>query len=156
MPALVAPPTVTAVSSAPQSLPCAKVTCCMRESLLSRRSSLLFWREAAPIKRRQAASAMQSRRGRLVLTFWSERGGTPYFATVTALALSTGAATALLTERVFDTVQTTRSVEVPSLLKTASELSRYSVPCPSSSKSSLPEGCEGHTVKPATADTSAS
>ena len=35
MPALVAPPTVTAVSSAPHSLPFAKYTCCMRESLLS-------------------------------------------------------------------------------------------------------------------------
>src|SRR5438132_968971 len=100
MPALVTPPTLTAVSRAPQSLPLANATCCMRESLLSSLNSGLSRRAVAPTSRRQAASAMQSRRGRLVLGFWSDLGGTPYCWTSIAFAFRTTAGLALLSDRV--------------------------------------------------------
>src|SRR5919108_4981174 len=86
-PALVDPFTVTAVSSAPQSLPFAYTTCCMRESLLGSLDSTFANGPVPPVSSRQQpfsvgvtcskASARQSRRGTSP-AFWSDEGGTAY------------------------------------------------------------------------------
>src|SRR5205085_5113539 len=158
MPALTTPPTDAAVSSAPQSLPLAKVTCCMRVSFVSRRAALKLRTAPEPMMRPQRVrvgvpvSAMQSRSGRLP-AFWSAFGtGPPYCSTATVLVLRTRSGLALSIDRVFDTVQTTRSLEVKVLLKTASALSKNSVPWPEFSNSPLPGDCAAQTVCPTTAE----
>src|SRR5471032_3241200 len=111
MPALTTPPTVTAVSSAPQRRFLVKLTCCMRESLLSSFDSGSFLLAVAPSCTRHTASAMQSRSGRSP-AFWSDLGGTPYWATAAAVALRTRAGVALFSERVLVNDQTISSVDV--------------------------------------------
>src|SRR5690349_16947402 len=89
MPARDCPPTLTAVSSAPQSLPLAYMTCCMRESLelswpLGGPKVALLWvpMPATVVLQvgKMTVSAMHWPSGRLPAG-WFARGGTAYWST---------------------------------------------------------------------------
>src|SRR4051794_36049940 len=99
----------------------------MRESLLSIAAIGLSRLELAPTDAKQSVRATQSRSG-VLPGFCTDRGGTPYVVTSTSLTLSTGAGEAVSIDDVLVTDQTASSFEVPLSKKTASELSRNSVP----------------------------
>src|SRR5205823_14833253 len=149
---------LTAVSSAPQSLPLAYITCCIRvsfESGLAITSVPAAWAVAPtsnfqhpvwPLKSSVVSSFKQSpcaTSGVVALSAVVPDpgctcfGGTPYWLTVTRLLLKLSAGDAVLSDDVFVSVQATIWVEVrvPALPETgfcassaAFELKKYSVP----------------------------
>src|SRR6266516_3141661 len=121
MPARLEPPTVTAVSSAPHTLPFAYITCCMRVSLESGRETTSSWAGWAAKRRRQqptpamvgvVVSSMQWPWGTSVLGAKPEPGcccfgGTPYVPTLMTLLESDSAGDAEFSEDVLVNDQST-------------------------------------------------
>src|SRR5258708_6512805 len=149
----------SAVSSAPQSLPPTQVTCCMRVSLLSRladfsaKGSLM---PSSPVL--QELLLRQSRSG-WVPDFCSDDGGMAYRPT-SSLVLCSASAGDPLSELVLVSAQTRSCVEgwlvlLPSPVSCASaaplELRKYSVP-PADASPPPPGVCDGHRVKPLSAN----
>src|SRR5215813_6955088 len=175
MPARCGPPSgFSAVSSAPQSLPFAYITCCIRvsfESGLATTSGPLAWalaptsrfqQPAWPLKSVVVSSFRQNPWGAAVVGAVPEPGcccfgGTPYWPTVRILLLRLTAGLAVLSDAVFVSVHTMSWLEVrlPALPETGSwassaafELRKYSVPLPARLNCDVPGDCAGQSVKP--------
>src|SRR5690242_20546442 len=128
MPEVWVVPCSTSVSSAPQSLPLAKVTCCMRESFTATLRGATMFLTTDPICGAQVGEAMQSRSG-VLPGFWAMRAaGTAYGCTVSAETESDNDAGAVSMALVLEMDHTSRSLEMPSSKNTASELRKNSVP----------------------------
>src|SRR3954468_12945463 len=136
MPARLAPPTCTAVSSAPQTLPFAYITCCIRESFEFRLAVgppklALLWVAMPAIAVLQfgmtTVSPTQSNNGRFPAGCVA-RGGTAYVSTATVEIDRLGAGDAVLSDAAFVIVHNRMELLVPSSEKTALELRKYSVP----------------------------
>src|SRR5438874_2067276 len=165
---------LSAVSSAPHSLPLAYITCCMRVSFESGLEMTSLCAGSPPNRSRQqpmpaivvvVVSLMQSpcaTSGVVVLSASVPEpgcccfGGTPYWPTVRILLLIPTAG-AVFSEAVFVSVQTMSwfDVRVPAVPETgfcassaAFELSRYSVPLLARLNCEVPGDCAGHSVKP--------
>src|SRR5712692_8443259 len=152
MPALLLPPTVRAVSTAPHNLPLANVTCCMRVSLESGRETTSVWAGSPPNRSLQhpflplnssvVVSLMQKPCGVSFVASVPEPGciafgGTAYCSTFRILLLSLSAGDAVFSEDVLVSAQTTSCFDVPGPPKpttgtvassAAFELRKYSVP----------------------------
>src|SRR5215831_17154995 len=100
------------VSNAPHSFPLAKNTCCILESLLGRRVSVLSGFTALPTTGAHAGSAMQSRSG-TEPAFWNQLPGTAYGITFATLMVRDGFGDALASEDVFDIVHTRSRASTP-------------------------------------------
>src|SRR5512140_786282 len=100
----------------------------MRESLTATERGPAMFLTAEPISGAQVGEAMQSRSGVLPGFCAVRRAGTAYGFTVSAETDSAREPGAVSMALVLVTDQTSRSVEIPSSKKTASELSRNSVP----------------------------
>src|SRR5918911_2616123 len=161
------------VSSAPHSLPLAYITCCMRVSFESGREMTSAPRACAVAVTRSfqqpvpaivtvVASFRQKPCGTSVVGAVPEPGcccfgGTPYWPTVRILLRRLAAGLAVLSDAVFDSVQTMSwfDVRVPAAPDTgfcassaAFELSMYSVPLFARLNCDVPGDCAGQTVKP--------
>src|SRR5918911_4697985 len=165
---------LSAVSSAPHTLPLAYITCCMRvsfESGLEMTSgpracavavTSSFQQPVWPLKSRVTSSFRQKPCGTSVVGAVPEPGcccfgGAPYWPTVTILLLIPIAGLTEFSDAVFVSVQTTSWLEVrlPAAPETgfcassaAFELSMYSVPLLARLNWAVPGDCAGHTVKP--------
>src|SRR5438067_3496268 len=171
-PARFTPSRVTAVSRAPQTLPFAYMTCCMRVSFESRREMTSLWAGSAP-KRSLQQPVWPLNRGVVVsLMQWpcgvSVPGGVPepgcfafgaipYPVTARTLFARTAAGVVVLSDDVFVSAHTTISLDVyvPPVPATgcvassaAFELRKYSVPPAFTSNEAVPGDCAGHTVNP--------
>src|SRR5262252_7636625 len=174
-PARCAPPSgFSAVSSAPQSLPFAYITCCIRvsfESGLATTSGLPAWAVAPtssfqqpvwPLKSRVVSSFRQKPWGTAVAGAAPEPGcccfgGTPYWPTVKMLLLRLTAGLAVFSDAVFVSAHTMSwlEVRVPAWPETgfcassaAFELRKYSVPLLSRLNCDVPGDCAGQSVNP--------
>src|SRR5580700_1960895 len=136
MPARSWPPTFTAVSRAPHTLPLAYATCCMRESLAFRLpfggpKVVLSWlpTPATVVLQlvRITVSAMHSDSGRSPAGCFAS-GGTAYVSTASPDMPSAGAGEAEFSEDVFVIVHSRMVLLVPKFENTASELRKNSVP----------------------------
>src|SRR2546423_5219400 len=167
---------LSAVSSAPHTLPLAYITCCMRVSFESGLEMTSLCAGSAPKSSRQqpnwplnscvVVSLMQSPCATSGVVFLSASvpgpgcccfGGTPYWPTVRILLLIPIAAVAVFSDAVFVSVHATSwlEVRVPAVPETgfcassaAFELSMYSVPLFARLNCDVPGDCAGQTVKP--------
>src|SRR5438874_6242557 len=166
---------LSAVSSAPHSLPLAYITCCMRVSFESGLEMTSLCAGSPPNRSRQqpmpaivvvVVSLMQSpcaASGVVVLSASVPEpgcccfGGTPYWPTVRILLLIPTAGLAVFSDAVFESVHTMSwfDVRVPAVPETgfcassaAFELRRYSVPLFPVAKELVPGDCAGQSVKP--------
>src|SRR3954463_3358136 len=155
MPARLAPPTCTAVSSAPQTLPFAYITCCIRESFAFRLAVgppklALLWVAMPAIAVLQlgimTVSPTQSDSGRLPAGCVA-RGGTAYVSTGTSERNMLADGDVVFNEEVFVIDHRRMELLVPSSENTALELRKYSVP-PLSVLNWFPGLTAGQTVKP--------
>src|SRR6476469_8449543 len=117
----------------------------MRESFTATRRGVEKTRVAEPTSGAHVGSAMQSRSGVLPGCCCAVNAGTAYGCTPTGRTASDSASGALSMALVFDTAHTHSSLDCPSSKKTASELSRNSVP-PLSVAYCEPGEIAGHTV----------
>ena len=174
MPARCAPSSgLSAVSSAPHTLPLAYITCCMRVSFESGREitsapracavalTSSFQQPVWPLKSSVVSSFRQKPCGTAVVGAVPEPGcccfgGTPYWPTVRILLLRLRFGTPF-SDAVFVSVQTMSwfDVRVPAVSATgfcassaAFELRRYSVPLFARLNCDVPGDCAGQTVKP--------
>src|SRR5438093_3156942 len=167
-PALFVLSTVSAVSRAPQILPFAYITCCMRVSFGSGREMTSLCAGSRPNTSRQqpvwplnssvVVSLMQWPCGTSTVGGVPEPGcfcfgGMPYCPTVSTLFVRLTAGVAVFSDDVFFKAQTTRSVEepvkaVPEASSPAFELRKYSVPPAFRSNDVVPGDWAGQTVKP--------
>src|SRR5919202_5173314 len=169
---------LSAVSSAPHTLPLAYITCCMRVSFESGREMTSAPRACAvaltrsfqqpvwPLKSSVVSSFRQKPCGTSVVGAVPEPGcccfgGTPYCPTVRIRLLMPTAGVAVFSDDVFVSVHTMSWLEVrlPAAPETGScassaafELRRYSVPLFSRLNCDVPGDCAGHTVKPGCVD----
>src|SRR5438128_3517442 len=176
MPARSGPPSgLSAVSSAPHTLPLAYITCCMRVSFESGLEMTSLCAGSPPKSRRQqpvwplksrvVVSLMQWPCGTSVVGAVPEPGccclgGTPYWPTVRILLLGLTAGTPF-SDAVFVSVHTMSwlEVRVPAAPETgfcassaAFELRKYSVPLFARLNCDVPGDCEGHSVNPGCVD----
>src|SRR5689334_8332808 len=175
MPARCGPPLgFSAVSSAPQSLPLAYITCCIRVSLesgLETTSRPTAWAVAPtssfqqpfwPVNSGVVSLFRQNPWGTSVVGAVPEPGcccfgGTPYWPTVRILLLRLTAGLAVLSDAVFvsDHTMSWLEVRVPGVPVTgccassaALELRKYSVPLFAALNCDARCDCAGHSVKP--------
>src|SRR6185436_7127342 len=171
IPARLLPSTVSAVSSAPHSLPFAYITCCMRVSFESGREITSLCAGSPTNSSRQhprpaivcvVVSLMQSPCAAFGVVTLSASvpepgcccfGGIPYCPTVRTLLVRFREGDAVFSDEVFFSVQTTRLVEEPvksspAASSPAFELRKYSVPPAFRSNELVPGECAGQTVKP--------
>src|SRR5437016_14176492 len=136
MPARFWPPTFTAVSSAPHTVPLAYATCCMRESLAFRLpfggpKVVLSWlpTPATVVLQlgRITVSAMHCDSGRLSAGCFA-RGGTAYVSTASVDRPSVGAGEGELSEDVFNIVHSRMLLLVPESENPERELRKNAVP----------------------------
>src|SRR5919201_5617297 len=167
---------LSAVSRAPQTLPFAYITCCIRVSFESGLEMTSVCAGSAPNRSRQqpnwplnscvVVSLMQSpsaTSGVVVLSASVPEpgcccfGGTPYWPTVKILLLMPTAGLPVFSDAVFVRVQTMSWVDVrvpavPDLGFCASsaafELRKYSVPLFAKLNCEVPGDCDGQSVKP--------
>src|SRR5215471_823980 len=164
----------SAVSSAPQSLPLAYITCCIRVSLESGLVTTAgpdawavaptssFQQPLWPVNSRVVSSFRQNPWGTSVpgavpVPGCCCFGGTPYWPTVKILLLRLTAGLAVFSDAVFVSDHTTSWLEVrlPAWPVTgfcassaALELRKYSVPLFARLNCDVPGDCAGHSVKP--------
>src|ERR1700730_18118714 len=112
MPALVAPPTVTAVSSAPYNWPLAYVTCCIRVSLLSSSAATSGLNGSGPPTTTAAqASSLRHCASGTEPGFWLAAGGNEYVFTRTRLSFNRRSGRDVLSDSVLVRLHVTMLLE---------------------------------------------